>query len=307
MSPNQTAQLLETLPFVQDVAVTASAGASDDDFAQWHSDNVPFRLPADLVAFYTLADGLQLTFNYSQTGQFLFPGGCVCGMSVGVEGPHWTACDSVTAAWPGNVFIAPSRRDAAVFCVVEPLPSALPHLLIHPTPVPSPSPDGDTVPLGDMRLNPLSDIVSIATPRDVASSETCQPAGLPAAACPTTTPTFPDEPMFDGMAFSIDDSVKSGTVAMVYAHGIDEPPSFWFRDRACAWYLLARSFSDFLRLQVSHAGLPMWHYAYTAAGVDPVSRQWLAAVLPARLAIDDEGWHRRFAGEKEDGKDDDDS
>lgn len=51
-----------------------------------------------------------------------------------------------------------------------------------------------------------------------------------------------------------------------------ERPEVWFQDLSCAWNYLAPRFSAYFRVMLHHLGLPSWQYAFTEAGLDPLTR-----------------------------------
>ena len=50
-----------------------------------------------------------------------------------------------------------------------------------------------------------------------------------------------------------------GSVALMYTTD-DAAPEVWFRDLANQWFFIAKSFTDYFRLMVSHLGVPHWQY-----------------------------------------------
>ena len=148
------------------------------------------------------------------------------------------------------------------------------------------------IPVGRMGLCGLKDLTPIPLPSVPLTGAHTQPPDLPHAAFPACIND--EDPQFEGLAFKFDPNPWCGTTALIFHKGTSSPPSYWFRDRAGAWFHISDSFTDYLRILVSHVGLPCWQYAYTRAGIDPISQQWSRLIAPERLAVDDAGYRERF-------------
>jgi len=72
----------------------------------------------------------------------------------------------------------------------------------------------------------------------------------------------------------------------MYFQGRESDPEVWFQDLSCAWSFLARSFSDYFRLMLTHVGLPGWQHAFTPMGSHPSTLAWLRLIDVRRLAVD---------------------
>jgi hypothetical protein len=112
-------------------------------------------------------------------------------------------------------------------------------------------------------------------------------------------------------AFVIDSSPEYGVVALVYgapkknsnrsnsnsrmsssdkyagagdgAHG---EPEVWFKDRACRWHPIAKSFTCYFRLMLVHLAIQGWQYNFTDIGCDPICKLWMQRYAPERLVVD---------------------
>ncbi len=94
--------------------------------------------------------------------------------------------------------------------------------------------------------------------------------------------------------FDLDSKCSTGRVAFRY-RGMPPtaPPEVWFRDVRGQWYLVAKNFTAYYRLMITHLGIPRWHYAFTDVGLDPLTKFWFGFLAPERLAIDLERDHTK--------------
>ena len=86
-------------------------------------------------------------------------------------------------------------------------------------------------------------------------------------------------------AFDLDDQCTWGRVVLLFPSA-SAAPQVWFQDLGRNWFFVAKNFTDYLRLVIMHLGLPNWHYAYSAVGLDCATKQWFRFLSVERLAID---------------------
>lgn len=103
-------------------------------------------------------------------------------------------------------------------------------------------------------------------------SPRCSPAAaLAAQPCsPLARPRQASAVGATARGFELDTANTAGIVALVYRPGAS--PEVWFQDLSCNWNFVAASFTDYVRLMMHHLGLPSWQYAFTEAGLDPLTR-----------------------------------
>mmetsp|Transcript_20675 Transcript_20675/g.33677 ORF Transcript_20675/g.33677 Transcript_20675/m.33677 type:complete len:293 (+) Transcript_20675:389-1267(+) len=91
-------------------------------------------------------------------------------------------------------------------------------------------------------------------------------------------------------AFVLSSAVHVGSTVLAYMSEADRvtgSAQVWFSDLSGAWHRIAEDFSKYLRLLLVHFGIRGWEYAFTPAGMDPETKQWLRIVSPNRLSIDE--------------------
>jgi len=96
----------------------------------------------------------------------------------------------------------------------------------------------------------------------------------------------------------IDSHCPAGNVALVSGPG-GESMGVWLQDLEGRWHALADSFSDYMRLQVVHLGLPSWQLAFTDTGLTTDTEIWLRFMSPERLQLNNMASHRKEKGEGE--------
>merc|ERR1712137_1517478 len=65
-----------------------------------------------------------------------------------------------------------------------------------------------------------------------------------------------------------------------------ESSQVWFRDLSGSWWLIATTFTRYLRILLAHFGVWGWEYVFTDIGLDPHAEQWLQFVSPGRRTVD---------------------
>ncbi|CAL1526089.1 unnamed protein product [Lymnaea stagnalis] len=167
--------------------------------------------------------------------------------------------------------------------------------------------DNLTIPVGNMNINPLSQL----TPLDAASDEGAHltpslwDLNMEKEVKGRKLPNFTSSKIFqlDGCQgygkvclvynesqngesqHENDDEVESG-VMMSTSDFVTE---LWFLDRSLRWHYMCPSFQAYYRLMLMHLGLPHWQFAFTDIGLPPISKQWFNMFAPIRLELDIEG------------------
>ncbi|KAG8471028.1 hypothetical protein KFE25_009449 [Diacronema lutheri] len=139
---------------------------------------------------------------------------------------------------------------------------------------------GDELPLGCMHVNDLKRLVRA----DIDPAE-LRTSSVPASGR-SRSPPFISIGADGGqglMAFDLDSTVYDGQLCLLYCLPATDSPQVWFQDLSRAWYFVAGSFGDYLRLVLMHLGLPRWQHAYTDVGLDPTAKQWIRLFAPHRL------------------------
>jgi len=97
-------------------------------------------------------------------------------------------------------------------------------------------------------------------------------------------------------ALILDHNPKVGEVALIYDASDESGATVngvWFKDLKEQWHYMAENFSCYYRLMIVHLGILGWQYAYTPAGLDPRSIQWMRLYIPERLMFDNQ--HRNHS------------
>ena len=63
-------------------------------------------------------------------------------------------------------------------------------------------------------------------------------------------------------------------------------PEIWLQDSSLKWYFIADSFTQYLRLAVSHLGIIGWQNAFTTSGLSPGTQLWMRIFCKERLLMD---------------------
>ena len=107
-------------------------------------------------------------------------------------------------------------------------------------------------------------------------------------------------------ALCIDSRCPAGNVALVWGpeggcegggggpSSLPSPSSsscyrgVWLQDLEGRWHILAETFTDYMRLQVVHLGLPSWQLAFTDVGLTSETEIWFRFLSPERLELDNQ-------------------
>lgn len=65
-----------------------------------------------------------------------------------------------------------------------------------------------------------------------------------------------------------------------------ENPEIWFLDVSARWHFLCPTFTQFIRLMVTHLGVYGWQNMFTPEGASSSTRQWMRMFCKERLIID---------------------
>ena len=132
---------------------------------------------------------------------------------------------------------------------------------------------GEIVPLGCMQLNPLAQLTPIAvenwSTQSVDDWEKEEEGG---------------EDNSVPACFDLDNTCRDGRLALCFVNG-PRQPQVWFQSNGTQWNFISSSFVDYFRLMIMHRGLPHWHYAFSAVGLDPTSLAWMRFMAPERLSV----------------------
>ena len=223
---------LESFEEVSIVDWQLSEGCTVAEISGWEAKNCPYVLPADFKAFYSMFNGIKLSYK------------------VEIAGKH--------------------------------------------------------VPLGEIRLNKLEAIARIALEgsfpsmtwlRTSAGGDASVKNG--SSSCSSFETGVLD--LKTSAAFSIDCSSEIGEVVLLYrspdegamavmnamnpANAADsrvrstlnpyEDPEVWFQDISARWHFVSPTFTNFLRLMVTHFGIYGWQYAYTPEGLPSDTIHWM--------------------------------
>lgn len=165
---------------------------------------------------------------------------------------------------------------------------------------------GKQVKVGEMCLNKLEAITRVALegtfpkmgwPKSVGAAEN--------KSCRQSDPFVLD--LKSSAAFSIDSSLEIGDVVLLYrclddssagrsksaAFNPYSDPEVWFQDISARWHFVSASFTNFLRLMVSHLGVYGWQLAYSSEGLPPETIHWMGLFCKERICIDENASKRR--------------
>eukprot|EP00667_Euglena_gracilis_P016240 EG_transcript_16981 len=127
------------------------------------------------------------------------------------------------------------------------------------------------IPLGHLNVNRLADVARLPSP---APSAPGAPTPGPGGAAPARD------------AFVVDDTKHCGGTVVACCTST-ATMEMWFVALDGTWHFLAPDFTCYLRLAVTHLGLPGWGCAFTPYGLPSATRQWLHFLSPERCAIDE--------------------
>lgn len=221
---------LESFEEVSGVDFQPSEGCYPAEISAWEAKNCPYLLPADFKAFYSLFNGVKLSYK----------------VDIG----------------------------------------------------------GRQVPIGEIRLNKLDAVVRIALEGTFPTMTWLRTGPDACARSGESNGSSFESCSLDfkaSGAFSIDSSPEIGEVVLLYRspdqgsvtsksysnpiHGADsrvrtttspyEDPEVWFQDISARWHFVSPTFTNFLRLTVTHFGIFGWQFAYTPEGLPADTIHWM--------------------------------
>lgn len=210
---------------------------STSDISTWEKKNVPYILPSDLKAFYTLFNGLNLSYKVDIAGK--------------------------------------------------------------------------PVSIGELKLNTLDAITRVALEGTFPKMNWSKPGGAGVASNMSNNDSYVLD-LKTSAAFSIDSSLEIGEVVLLYRSPDEdslvnsvqfqvrspnsmrlkstinpyEDPEVWFQDISSRWHFMSATFTNFLRLMVTHCGIYGWHLAYTPEGLPIETIHWMGLFCKERICVD---------------------
>eukprot|EP01031_Cornospumella_fuschlensis_P036532 gene36532-44318_t len=208
---------LETFPEIRAVAFQGNDPAQGSEIITWERKNSPFKLPADVKAFYSMFNGFNLSWS----------------VEIGEK----------------------------------------------------------TETIGEMRINKLDNVVKNATEFFV---QEYLPEDVP-----------PPNPKLCTM-FVIDSSCSLGEVVLLYrnsnsgatsslqlspgssgnASSAPEEPEVWLLDHSAQLTFLCKSFTNYMRLMVTHLGIHGWQSVFFDVGWCLSTQHWMQMFCKERLIVD---------------------
>ena len=92
------------------------------------------------------------------------------------------------------------------------------------------------------------------------------------------------------LAFALDKTEGGGMVCLVFDASLksknDDGFRVFLKDRACRWHPVADSFTAYFRLVIVHLGIRNWQYVFTEIGLDPIAKALMVKYAPERLVVD---------------------
>jgi tubulin polyglutamylase complex subunit 2 len=258
---------------IKDVQVSQEPGVNDSEIDEWNRENEPCELPQDVVSFLCAQNGLDLKWFVSYSDEYLRLGTI-----------HINAIKHIAA-----LTIEPNTHVFSVAQAVTALrrccgSSTHGHKLEEDENTPHPNQRYSLY--KDVSPSVLKDPVIHRMSLDM----------LPVYDQLFTNTI--DSSMYGTImyAYELDSFTHKGTVALVYmlepgAEDVSnimnvQEPCVCYRDIDGIWYLVANSFSEYVRLMVLHLGLPDWLTAFTANGLTQSCATWLGFFAPERRAMD---------------------
>ncbi|KAI8911983.1 hypothetical protein DFJ77DRAFT_416005, partial [Powellomyces hirtus] len=106
---------LESCPYVTDIKLSSNAACSESELKIWTRMNAPHRLPADVTALLSMADGLKVQWGIQSSSNNISASieiGCVdiCALK------DWRRCDEGTP--PGAAFVIQTTLPFGYVCLV---------------------------------------------------------------------------------------------------------------------------------------------------------------------------------------------
>lgn len=144
---------------------------------------------------------------------------------------------------------------------------------------------GKIINIGEMRLNRLDNLVK--NPNDFYVNHNLLPKDV----------TKPDS--VNSSLFVFDAAPDVGEMVLLYRYQQASlslvmtndqaeklTPEVWFLDPTGQLHYVCKSFTQYLRLLVSHLGIYGWHMVFTEEGLPEVTQQWMEFFCRERLIID---------------------
>ncbi|XP_022109629.1 tubulin polyglutamylase complex subunit 2-like [Acanthaster planci] len=157
--------------------------------------------------------------------------------------------------------------------------------------------DDQLQPVGWMEINKISSLTKLAGNKAASNANVPSLADMDYASdeeqCDAETDILP-KPHFDTRSriFELDPCQGTAKVCLVYRNTRPgtpaQHPEIWLLDRALRWHFLARTFSQYFRMMLTHLGLPQWQHAFTDIGLSPQAKQWFNLYSPLRIRLDSE-------------------
>jgi tubulin polyglutamylase complex subunit 2 len=237
---------LESFEECSNVEFSGLSKASVRDLQTWEEKNLPYKLPADMRAFYQLFDGFLLDFSADVSGARVSVGTLRLHslaelVRVPIEGdfPDRTS----TAGMSSAGFALDSKASAS---------GGLTVLLYY------------------------SDRDRAQAQARVAGDDASERGAAPS----------PPKNSGSGAGTGTGTGIGTGTGVGAAGDTSYENPEVWYQDRSARWHFLSSSFSDYLRLMVVHAGVHGWQLAFTPEGLPPLTQQWMNLFSKERLIMD---------------------
>jgi hypothetical protein len=81
-------------------------------------------------------------------------------------------------------------------------------------------------------------------------------------------------------------SSSSAAAANASPRSILTTPEVWLLDLSGGFHFICHSFTQYLRLMVSHLGIYGWQMAFTSEGLSETTQQWMSLFCKERLIVD---------------------
>jgi tubulin polyglutamylase complex subunit 2 len=133
------------------------------------------------------------------------------------------------------------------------------------------------VPIGDMRINKVDQLIKINCDCSIANSN------LPFM----EMKNLPD--LSRCTLVSLDSSCEVGEVVLLYRNISDDlpaQPEVWLLDQAAQLTFICSTFSQYMRLMVLHLGIYGWQLLFTSDGLPENAQIWMDIFCKERLLID---------------------